>query len=75
MKLPKPDYMGALEWFDALRATLSDVFVPILGSENDWRSVASFIRNYSGFRGKAPAPEDFPDWRSWATALYNNLGG
>ena len=75
MKLPRPDYMDAFSWFDALRSTISNVFVPIMQQESDWRMIASFVRNYSGFKGKAPMPEDFPDWRSWAQAFYSNLGG
>lgn len=75
MKLPRPDYMTAPQWFAALRATLSNVMIPVLTKEDEWRRIASFIRQYSGFKGKAPGPEGFADWRSWAFAFYNNLGG
>lgn len=75
MRLVAPEHIDMISWFDALRASLPNVYIPSLQKEDDWKMVASFIRNYHGFYGKVPAINGFDDWQEWARAFYNQVAG
>lgn len=66
--------MSMQQWFDALRMSFSNFYVPQVRNEEDWKMVASYIKNYSEFKGKVPDIRGYSDWRAWAQDFYKMVG-
>ena len=75
MRIVIPEHIGMRDWFDSLRATFPNLVIPSVQKDDDWKVIASYIRNYSEFRGRVPGTEGYADWRGWARSFYNNIGG
>lgn len=75
-RLVAPEGIDVLPWFNSLKASFANLYLPNLMREQDWKGFACFLKSYRGFRGYVPDPSSFNDWRDWARIFYmNNQGG
>lgn len=69
-----PTQLDFLRWASQLRLDLSDFYVPIVNSQEEWRQWASqlILQNPSFKNMPLPTENSYPssnDWRRWAAAF------
>lgn len=76
MRLISPENIDSMRWFNGLRMSFANFYIPALLKEEDWKNIALYLRGVKDFKGYVPSPYGFKSWRDWARIFYsNNAGG
>jgi hypothetical protein len=70
--LPEPEGLSLADWSAALSDLVRNETVPSISSETYWREWACGLFYLPAFRS-APTPENFQDWRAWASAVVQTI--
>lgn len=65
-----PEYISLDRWAGNLQEFYPNEFLPVLESEEKWRSWATIVASSGVFASVGLPPPRGDDWRPWAISFY-----